>query len=911
MTHQPQLIPDQPMPEQTARDAERAEYLERLREKLKDPEFRAIEGFPIGEDEDILALSDPPFYTACPNPFLPEIIERWEAERSQLREELGLPDDSNDNGNGGEPVYHREPFAADVSEGKNDPIYNVHSYHTKVPHKAIMRYILHYTDPGDIILDGFCGTGMTGVAAQLCGDKKTVASLGYWVKDDGTILDEQGQVISCLGVRKAVLVDLSPAASFIAYNYSRSAPLTSFEREAKRILREIEDEWGWMYETFHTDGSSKGRIHYTIWSDVFMCPECSGEMVFWDVAVDREVSRIRETFPCPHCGVQQRKRTLERATEATFDRALGQASRHAKQVPVLINYSLGRQRFDKVPDANDLAVIRRIEEGNIPYWYPNEPLPDGYNTRQPIESHGITHLHHFYTRRNLWILAALWSAADHPHNRYSVTALMPRASRMHRIAGSRVGKVKRTPGGMTIGLVTGTLYVPAISAEMNVLMQYARRIRQIGKASEPVRAVDGVSISAENSGGLSALPTNVGDYVFVDPPFGGNIMYSELNFLWEAWLRVYTNNQPEAIVNRTQRKGMLEYQHLMELCFREFFRFLKPGRWMTVEFHNSKNSVWNAIQEAILKAGFVVADVRSLDKKQGSFKQYTTTSAVKQDLIISAYKAHSAFERRFPERAGREDGAWDFARQHLFQLPVVVEQDGVLEVVAERQAYLLYDRMVGFHVQRGFSVPMGAAQFYAGLKQRFPERDGMYFLPQQVAEYDRRRLRAERVEQLALFVTDEKSAIQWLRQEIDPGTGSGPQTYQDLQPQFLRELHQARHEDLPELSDLLAQNFLQDERDRWYAPDPGRQEDLEKLRERSLLREFQDYAQGKGRLKVFRTEAVRAGFKRAWHERDYRLIIKVAERLPESVLQEDPSLLMYYDNALMRAEPEPEQGRLV
>jgi hypothetical protein len=43
-------------------DEKRREYfLERLREKLKDPEFRKIEGFPIGEDEDILALSDPPY----------------------------------------------------------------------------------------------------------------------------------------------------------------------------------------------------------------------------------------------------------------------------------------------------------------------------------------------------------------------------------------------------------------------------------------------------------------------------------------------------------------------------------------------------------------------------------------------------------------------------------------------------------------------------------------------------------------------------------------------------------------------------------------------------------------------------------------------------------------------------------
>ena len=111
-------------------EARREYYLKLLAEKLKDPEFRKIEGFPIGSDEDILALSDPPFYTACPNPFIEDFIQHY-----------GKPYDSS-------VPYSKEPFAADVSEGKNDPIYNAHSYHTKVPHKAIMRYIEHYPIPG-------------------------------------------------------------------------------------------------------------------------------------------------------------------------------------------------------------------------------------------------------------------------------------------------------------------------------------------------------------------------------------------------------------------------------------------------------------------------------------------------------------------------------------------------------------------------------------------------------------------------------------------------------------------------------------------------------------------------------------------------------------------------------------------
>src|SRR6056297_1501300 len=100
-------------------EARRAHFTELLREKLKDPGFREIEGFPIGEDEDILALSDPPYYTACPNPWIDAFIDEWEAEKPEKPEGYH---------------YHREPFAVDVKEGKTHAVYKAHSYHTKVPH---------------------------------------------------------------------------------------------------------------------------------------------------------------------------------------------------------------------------------------------------------------------------------------------------------------------------------------------------------------------------------------------------------------------------------------------------------------------------------------------------------------------------------------------------------------------------------------------------------------------------------------------------------------------------------------------------------------------------------------------------------------------------------------------------------
>ncbi|MEM7935185.1 DNA methyltransferase, partial [Morganella morganii subsp. sibonii] len=323
-------------------DQERREYfLALLAEKLKDPEFRKIEGFPIGNDDDILNLSDPPYYTACPNPWIGDFIAEWEAQKPACDEE-----------------YHREPFATDVSEGKNDPIYNAHSYHTKVPHKAIMRYILHYTNPGDIVFDGFCGTGMTGVAAQMCGDKEAVASLGYQVKIDGTILqqeiDENGEIIwkafSKLGPRKAVLNDLSPAATFIAYNYNVPVEVQSFEQEVQLLLQEVEKEYEWMYVTKHTDGKI-GKVNYTVWSEVYSCPGCSSEIIYYKEAFsekDDGITTYSDIFKCSHCNILVAKKPSKNSGASALTRVLvttndasSSVIKKQKIVPVKINYSIG------------------------------------------------------------------------------------------------------------------------------------------------------------------------------------------------------------------------------------------------------------------------------------------------------------------------------------------------------------------------------------------------------------------------------------------------------------------------------------------------------------------------------------------------------------------------------------------
>ncbi len=863
-----------------------------------------IDGMPLSAATDLLDLSLAPYFTACPNPFVTRELDSQSQERDRRADVAS--------------------FAADIAAGKNDPLYFAHYYSTKVPPDAIVPYILHYTEPGEVVFDGFCGTGMTGVAAQLCGDAARVDGRNY-------------------GPRRAILSDLSPAAAFIAAGTNAIGLFADYLDEIEAAVRATAARFDAALHTAHVGwprgaedpaarvndgaarGAARGRIEYVVWSDVFFCSACGRRIVYWDLVFRGPKQAVPKRAPCPSCGSVESIATLQRAWRSHFDTELGLTIRQAEQAPVLINYSVGTRRFEKTPDDRDLAIIAEWEQTAIHPAPPAVPMPDGFNTAQPLRSHGYSHVHHFFTKRNLAILSSFRQAVgrlDAAEARffglYVLTGAIQRICRLNRYMPNH---------DRHVGPLSGTLYVAPLTVEIPATNYLADRIRDLRRCARGPRGA-GVLVGTQSATDLRNMRDACVDYIFTDPPFGGNLNYSELNTLVEAWLGPRTDAALEAVINDVRKKDLSEYQETMRRSFAEFHRVLKPGRWITVEFHNSRNAVWVAIQEALSEAGFVIADVRVLDKKKGTTKQLSYGATVKQDLAISAYRPDTALMERFALHAGTDEGVWDFVREHLSQLPVSVWKDGRLEALGERHNFLLFDRMVAFHVLRGVAVPMDAVEFYSGLARRFEERDGMYFLPSQATEYDRARLNAPEAPQLEIFIVDESSAIRWLRRELS----AAPQRFQDLQPRFLREIAGwQKHERNMELSAILDQNFLRYDgagevptqlRDRldgvgddqtlrarakdcWYVPDPNRASDLEKLRERSLLKEFEAYRQSpQRRLRVFRMEAVRAGFKRAWQNHHYATIVAVADKIPDAVLQEDPKLLMWYDQAVTRAEAE-------
>jgi DNA modification methylase len=902
-------------------DARREHFLALLAEKLKDPAFRAQEGFPQGSDESILTLSDPPFYTACPNPWLEEFVK-----------EFGSPlKDSDD--------YFRLPFDADVKEGKNHPVYNAHTYHTKVPHRAIVRYIMHYTEPGDVVLDAFGGTGMTAIAAAACGNYRELMECDYRVS--GRVATDNSGVASEVGPRRAIISDLSPIATFISANLNDLPDARALLEEGEKILAGIESVEQELYRSISDDGKQRGWVNYVVWSDCYNCQECGSEYDYWTQAVVLGSGEAKKTFPCPTCGATQNTRNLQRTYTNFIDPILGSVVKMMKQVPVHINYfdlkgkkargKLTRKDYERavaIPDLTDQS-----------WWCRAIELPKGDRYRRDaFEDKGVTHAHQFFTWRNLKatfaILEAIRTSSLAPNIKRALLFVVTSFADRNGTKRNRFVINKYNPRGRINGPMANTLYLPNLFCEVNIFDLFREKLKDIAVACQSKIGKADTIISTSSATGMN-IPNDSIDYIFTDPPFGHNIQYSELNVSLEALLGVLTNSPNDLVVNEAVEKGNDFYRKRIRQAFSEYYRVLKPGRWITVEFSNTQASIWNSIQTALSESGFVIASVAALDKKRGGMHSTLGVTAVKQDLAITAYKPSQRLESAFDEPRDPSETAWSFIEDHLRKLPVVRTRAKEIQYIAERDPRILFDRMISWFVRHNVPVPLSSQEFQDGLSLRFSNRDGMVFLSEQVATYDRKRTQFAQAPQMELFVSDERSAIDWLTDFLR----KRPSTYQEVHPEFTTQVGAGwkKHEERPELSALLDENFLRFDgngdvpsqihsylstnfkdlrglekedprlkakaKDRWFVPDPNKAKDLEQKRERSLLKEFEAYKTAtKRQLKESRLEVLRAGFRTAWASKDYKTIIGIAEKLPDETLQEDEKLLLWYDQALTRTE---------
>lgn len=827
-------------------DARREYFREELRKKL--PELKQIEGFPIGEDDDIINLSDPPYYTACPNPWLNDFIEEWEKEKEVLEKE----------GKRNADFEVKEPYASDVSFGKYNDIYFKHPYHTKVPIAAIESYLKHYVQDGDIVLDGFAGTGMTGVASQMI--NKNI---------------------------KAITSDLSPIACYVNSYYNNPSSKEVLRLKFSKVIEDIENRYSYLYTTAHDD-SSFGKIESIIWSEVFICPHCSSDVVFWGNGVDIKNGKVLKKIHCPNCSGDFTKNEVPKNFVTEYDTELDLVLPIVKIVPVRITYKYNDKSYYKKPDNSDLIKLKEIDSFKIPYWVPINEIPKGEKTPDALK-YGIEYVNKIYFKRSLIVFAAFYNMIDDTSLLGILTSVAFRITKRYALTYM---SGKWGAGG---GPTNGTYYIPSLLKELNAFEVLRSAYKKCERAY--FSSTKSSIISTQSSTNF-LIPSNSIDYIFTDPPFGGNFIYSELNYIWESWLKVFTNNKEESITSTTYNKGFEEYHKLMKAVFSEYYRVLKPKRWISIEFSNTKAKIWNILQLSLQEAGFVIVNVSSLDKQKGSFNAQTSSVSVKQDLIVTCYKPVDDLSEMSSKTAG-DSNVWNFIDTYLERVPRYRIKNSILSSVLERTPKIIFDRFVSYNIQRSLPITLDSGHFQKKLSELYIERDGMIFSATQASEYEDQKRNALKFVSLGIIVSDEASGIQWLINQLR----NSPKTYNEISPEWMQATNALRKNDiLPELKQILEENFIKMEDGKWRLPNIRDDVDKEALRTKSLLREFKKYVEAaskpKAKIKEARVEALRAGFKQCYIDKDFKTIVLVGDKIPQNLRDEDEILLQFYDIAL-------------
>lgn len=711
-------------------------------------------------------------------------------------------------------TYERTPYDKSVEAGKNTPIYNAHSYHTKVPYQGIIPFIEHYTEPGGLILDPFCGSGMTGVAALL----------------------------TPTGPRKVILNDLSPAAVHIARNYCTPCDVQELKKEFERIKAAAEDEFNWLYGTYHenpdTGEKIPATIQYVIWSDVYCCrpkkrdtkkhpknPDgCGTEIVLWYVAVDHDSGKVRDSFSCPNCPETWRK------TELPLLRS----------VPVVTNYiyidpkTKKKRRTEHLVTEFELNRLREIEAKDIPYWYPTTPFDSMREMwRGGHRDAGITRACDFYTKRNLWALASLWKEAcslkDSRVKRmvqFAITGLMQAASRMN-----------RHKPNFTASILMGTLYVGSFIEESNVMRLLLPRTEKALKLLAVIPCGENCYVSTEHAGNLNYLTDCSIDYIFTDPPFGSNIFYGDCSFLWESWIGEFTNDAKEAVWNKSRKpseggKTLDDYKRLITESFREMYRVLKPNRWATVVFSNSDDRVWEGIQDAAHQAGFVIYGGKEFDKVQRSFKgikgEKGQEKVISKDVLLNLHKPLTPLVRN--SELKKIDDVEGFVlqqiKEHLQYLPPDAPTN-------ERTVDAITRAVQRRVLEQGCSMQGFSAGFVADVlhevQRKFPlvEVNGSWYPSNGWKD--------------SLIVKDKQSAILWLNALLS----KEPRRLDEIDPLWKQERMKGDYKGERGLQDLLEDFFIKNPDGTYRVPDDHERYALKGQTEERALRECERYLEGK------------------------------------------------------------------
>lgn len=464
--------------------------------------------------------------------------------------------------------------------GRGDPVYMAHGYLTKVPVPAIMPFIEAYTRPGDVIVDPFAGSGMTGVAA---------AALG----------------------RRARLFDISVLGRHVGRNYVRLVDRDLLVKQAHEVIRATRERLPGVYDVTCAACGCTAQLVKTIWSYQVGCSGCGRPVSYYRAMEAAEWSK--RAMRCPHCGTGVVSRDDRVGEVAEVDWIECACSSKQREQPA----SASRMAFalDELP-------------------YPHvEITPDRQMYKaQALSRSGLTTVASFYAPRNLTVLTVLHEQiqrVEDPALRdkllFVFTSILTRASKRYQWSPIR-----------PLNAANANYYVAAVFYEWNVFDLFERKVEAMIRSDDWLRSMRfddtlfgpgqfDLDVTYElASAEAIPLPDASVDYVFTDPPFGSNLFYADMALFQEAWLDGFTDVTQEAVVDRgtMKQRSASRYEQMLTKALSECRRILKCGGRISMVFGNSTGSVWSLVQRSIQNAGLVIEpdQLVVLNKGQRSVK---------------------------------------------------------------------------------------------------------------------------------------------------------------------------------------------------------------------------------------------------------------------------------------------------
>lgn len=517
--------------------------------------------------------------------------------------------------------YSVPAFDKAIETTKATAIYMMHTYWSKKPHDAIRQYIKHYTNHGDLVLDPFCGSGGTAIAALM-------------------------------ESRKAIAIDRSPAATFITKSYCTPVSTEELQRAFEKLKRKVQSELDWLYETKCDRCGGDSTTAYTVYSQVLRCPRCLEKVALFDCATAESLTadgKPKTIAVCPSCSKRGKTEEI--------------SPRHEKfgAVPVLVSYicengcrpARGERRHNdpnkkkrEFFEKYDLAKIHDIESKRIPYWYPTDRMMNAPEDQErwallwrPYLGDRKT-VADFFRPRNLWALGAILhgikelGVADHLQDAlvFSLSSMLLNASDMYRYRENGKG-----------GLSMGTFYVGPSFQVMNAWRCFEDKISDMMRGYECLSFDENdVCISTQSATNLNSIPASSVDYIFTDPPYSWKVQYGESNFIWEAWLAFDTHwHEEEIIVNDVRGRTEADWAHMIRQAMMECYRVLKPGRTLSLCYHDTSEGTWALVQDIMAEVGFLVGksdEALYIDTGQKAWKQLVADKVNKRDLVINFRK---------------------------------------------------------------------------------------------------------------------------------------------------------------------------------------------------------------------------------------------------------------------------------